>query len=318
MKFFIILFFFFFIKPLYAYQTDHVKVGDTLQSIAKRNFQQVKIKYGDRIHDYEEDLKKWNPKITDWNKLQKSQLLYVDYPYDPSLQGSTWTPTLGKFDDANEYDQKFSLAVFYASSFGSYKETTSEQTVDSGQNFPVTLGMASSLTNAEKIHFLLASIYWAQSSKGTVAGNSTSSTKEFSTPGELGFNTYYQYYMKDRSLGVYSGYDFEKLNTFNTSQIVSGSPVENVDNQIHYVTAGMFYAFEPYDLKMTLKASISKTLASTTSGTVPLTGYKYIFYYTIKPLGPLNLSFFYKHHELKGPTNLSINRIGFSIGFALF
>ena len=306
-----------FTNHSFAYEVDKINTGDNLEKIAKRNLGRVWTKYSDP-KEYAKDIKKWNPNILDWNNPPKNQIIYVDYPYDIYAAGSTWAPTLGLFEEKNEFNQKFSMNAFYASSFGTYSEVTSEQTVKSGQNFPITLGFGFSSTNDEKEHFILGSVYWAQASKGNVTGNSTSSTSEFSIPGEIGGNFYYQYYLKENLLGIYSGYDFEKFNTFNTSEIVSGSQVANVDNKIHYATIGLSQGFSIFDLKMNLKASVSKTIASTTTGSKSLTGMKYILFYTVKPEGRFSFNVFYKHHKLKGPTELSIDRIGFSLGIMVF
>jgi len=214
-------------------------------------------------------------------------------------------------------ESRVTFNVFYASSFGTYKEITSEQTVTSGQNFPVTFGVGFSSADEQKKHFIFGSAYWAQASKGSVKGNSESATQEFSIPGEVGGNLYYQYYFKENSLGIYSGYDYEKLNTFNTDQLVSGASIVNIDNQLHYATLGATQGFSLFNLKMNIKASVSKTIASSTSGSKSLTGMKYIFFYTYKPEGRFNFNVFYKHHSLKGPTDLSIDRIGISVGFLM-
>ncbi len=298
-----------------AIETDKIQVCDTIESIAKRNFKNVSVKYGARFKEYEDDIKKWNPEITDWKRPPKKQLIYVDYPYNYYVAGSMSAPPLGK-DDA--FEPEFSLSAFYSFSFGGYKEVTSDQTVQSGQNFPVTLGLGLSLTNEEKKHFLLSSAYWAQSSKGEVGGNSTSPTAEFSIPGEVGFNFYYQYYFKENLLGLYLGYDYEKLTTFNTSEIVSGSPIRTIDNKIQYATFGASKGFSLFNLKMNLKTSFSKSLASTTSGTAALSGSKYIIYYSVIPEGRFSFHALYKHHELSGPTKLSIDRIGLSVGILVF
>jgi hypothetical protein len=312
------VFFIFSYNFAHAYVTDKINSGDTLETIARRNIDKVRIKYGTRLNDYEKDLKKWNPLITDWENPPKNQLIYVDYPYAHYLQGSTWAPLLGANEDTSEYNQKFSLIGFYASSFGNYTEVTNEQTVKSGQNFPVTLGLGFSATNENMEHLVLGSFYWAQSSKGNVTGNSQASTSSFSIPGEVGGNLYYQYYLKENSLGIYSGYDYEKLNTYNTDQIITGSPVVNVSNNLHYGTIGLSKGFSLFDYKMNLKASASKIFTSTTTGTKALTGTKYIVYYTYRPEGRFNFNVFYKHHELSGTTKLSIDRIGFSIGIIIF
>ncbi|MDD4976290.1 MAG: LysM domain-containing protein [Bacteriovorax sp.] len=318
MKILLSIIVFFSLQSSHAYLVDHVRQGDTSESIAKRNMHQVWIKYGEHYKDYEEDIKKWNPKITDWKNPPNDELLYVDFPYDYYVSGSTWNPSLGKYEEPTEFNQKLSLNAFYASSFGSYEEKTAEQTVNSDQNFPITLGLGFSTTNEQREHFIVGSVYWAQASKAKVSGNAASSTSDLSVPGELGYNLYYQYYMKENSLGIYSGYDYEKLNTLNTNEIIAGSPLVNIDNRVHYGTIGLTKSFSFFNLNMNLKSSVSKTLTSTTTGTKALTGYKYILYYTIKPEGRFSFNMFLKHHELEGPTKLSINRIGLSIGISIF
>lgn len=316
-KLLLLFFLLIFANLTFAYEVDKINAGDNLEKIAKRNLGRVWMKYSD-AKEYAKDIKKWNPKILDWNHPPKNQIIYVDYPYDIYVSGTNWAPALGAYEEPTEFNQKFSMNAFYASSFGSYSETTSEQTVNSGQNFPVTFGAGFFATNDEKIHFAQMSFYWAQASKGNVKGNSETTTTNLSIPGEVGGNLYYQYFLKDYSLGLYSGYDYEKLNTFNTDQIVSGAPVTNIDNQLHYVTLGASKGFSFLDFKMNLKASISKTIASSTSGTKALTGMKYILFYTYKPEGRFNFNVFYKHHELSGPTKLAIDRIGFSVGIMVF
>lgn len=317
MKFILGIMLLIFTNHSFAYEVDKINTGDNLEKIAKRNLRRVWGKHSDP-KEYAKDIRKWNPNIINWNNPPKNQIIYVDYPYDVYAAGTTWAPNLGLYEEPNEFNQKFSMNAFYASSFGTYSEVTSEQTVKSGQNFPVTFGFGFSTTNDEKIHFAQASVYWAQASKGSVKGNSETTTTEFSIPGEVGGNLYYQYFLKDYSLGLYSGYDFEKLNTFNTDQIVSGAPVTNIDNKIHYATLGVSKGFTLMDFKMNIKASISKTVASSTTGTKALTGTKYIVFYTYKPEGRFNFNVFFKHHELQGQTQLKIDRIGFSLGIMLF
>lgn len=292
-----ILLYFFIINSLQATELDKIVRGDTLEIIAKRNVGRVQTEYGKDYKKYAKDLKEWNSDITDWNNPPLGQLIYVD---SPAL-----------------FNYKISLYGFYAASFGSYSEITGEQTVKSGQNFPVTFGLGFNATNQERVHTILGSFYWAQSSKGNVTGNSDAAISTFTIPGEKGANLYYQYFIKEGSFGIYTGYDFEKLNTFNTDKLMTGSQIENIDNNIHYLTVGMSKRFTVYNFKMNLKASVSKTLASSTSGSKALTGTKYIVYYTYSPAGRFNFSVFYKHHSLKGPTELSIARIGFSIGLGL-
>lgn len=304
----------------HAYEIDVIKSGDNLESIAKRNIHRVSIKYGKNYKDYAEDIKKWNPKITDWAHPSKDQQIYVDFPYDHYVSGSTWTPPLGleSSEGSDEFDQKLSLSIFYASSFGTYSENINDQSITSGQNFPVTLGLGFSSTNNEMKHFVVGSFYWAQASSGNVKDSSGTSDTSLSIPGEIGGNLYYQNYLREQKVALYGGYDFEKLNTFNTDQVIEGAAIGNVDNKIHYATLGLSKGFSLFDLNMNIKASFSKSIASSTSGPKALTGTKYIVFYTYKPQSRFSFNAFFKHHNLSGPTELSINRFGLMVGYSLF
>jgi hypothetical protein len=310
----------FFRSIAFGQEVDLARKNDTLESISLRNILRVSHKYRNSVNDYQADLRKWNPTISDWSNFKENQLIYIDYPFDIYVSGSTWAPELGLGEKSGEFSERFFMSVFYASSFGSYSEMTNEQTVTSGQNFPITLGTAFSLTNEEKKNFVVGSFYWAKASKGNVTGDSGVDNSNFKTPGEIGGNLYYQHFFKDYQLGFYTGYDFEILNTFNTSDIITGKPVVNIENKMNYLTGGFVKGFSFLKLNFNFKASISKTISSTISstGTIPFTGQKYILNLTYKPNDKYNFNVFYKHHSLSGSTQLAINRIGFSVGFSLF
>lgn len=315
---FVIFFSFFYSCTTRAYETDYIKKDDNIETIAKRNFNKVSLKYGGNFQDYEEDIKKWNPKITNWKNPPVNQYIYVDYPYAHYVLDSTWSPSLGVWEDSKFSLKNASLSGFFSPTFGRYTEKTANQTVISNQNFPLTFGLGFSFTSDEKKHYLVGSGYWAQPSKGNVSGDNGIQTTSFTSPGEIGSTLYYQYYFNEQQLGLYTGYDYEKLNTFNTNEIVEGVPLKNIENNMHYATVGLSKAFSYRSLDMNLKASVSNVISSSTTGTQPLKGYKYILYFTYKPTLPLSLNFFYKHHSLSGPTDLSIDRIGLSLGITIF
>lgn len=56
------------------------KREDSLEKIAKRNFERVKIKYRDEAA-YQADIIKWNPDIQVWQDMKKGQVIYIEYPY---------------------------------------------------------------------------------------------------------------------------------------------------------------------------------------------------------------------------------------------
>ena len=56
------------------------KKEDSLEKIANRNFERVKIKYKNEAA-YQADIIKWNPDISSWQEMKKNQIIYVEYPY---------------------------------------------------------------------------------------------------------------------------------------------------------------------------------------------------------------------------------------------
>jgi hypothetical protein len=301
-----------------AAEIDVIQKDDNIESIAKRNIEGVQLKYNNRLQDYQNDIKKWNPRISDWQHPPLNQKIYVDYPYSHYLTSSTWTPDLNSIESKEEVHPQFSLAGYYAASAGTYTETISAQSITSDQNFPITLGLLGNVTNDEKRHYLLSSLYFAKSSNGNVSSNSTSSKASLSSSLEIGGNIYYQYNIESYKLGFFSGYDYEKLSSLNTNEIITGKTIRNIKNNLHYLTIGLAKDFLVYDLRMNLRASASKIVGSSTSGTDKLTGSNFLFQYTYNPRNRFNYGLFYKHYSLKGSTDLSINRIGLSLGYLFF
>lgn len=298
--------------------TDRILKNDNLDKIALRNLEKVQLKYGKDHQTYAHDIKKWNPLITDWSHPLANQLIYVDYPYNPFVQGSTYTESLERLADSDDED-KVSLAAFFASSVGNYKETIDGQSLSSSQNFPATVGLSISATNSEeRKHILDSSIYWAQSTNGSISSGGNTSNNDLSIPFEVGFNLYYQRYFINSRTGFYTGYDYEKLNTFNTEDLAIGGTVQNVINKLHYATLGMNQGFSMFDVKNNFKISFSKSLSSSSTTRTKLSGYKYIFYYTLIPKGRFTFSAFYKHHHFTGSKKLDIDRFGLSIGLIVF
>ena len=314
-----IFFCFLLISFLAKAQTfDYLQSGEDINSFASRNLEKKKIRYGKDVKAFIEDIKKWNLNIKNWANIESGTALYIDYPFPVYVPNTNYTENLKSGLHQSEENQNFSLFGFYTTSFGSYKETTEDQTVTSGQNFPITLGLGTSIANANRNHFLSASFYWAKPSSGKISGNSDSENSSINIPGEIGYNLYYQYYIPESLLGFYSGYDYENLNTFNTDQILIGDPIKNISNKMHYATLGISQSFDLKSIRLNTKLSFSEVLSSSTNGSKALTGHKYLVYLSLRPEGRFSYNLLYKHHDLKGPTNLAINRFGLSIGFQFF
>lgn len=284
-----------------------IKYGDTIQSIARENFENVKIKYKNNLDGYISDIKNWNPLVRNWDSLKRGEYIYIDYPYPSFISGSTWTPNIV------EKESTFNFSFFYAASMGSYTETTNSQIIKTDQNFPITVGFASNFI-FDLDNSVATSIYYAEPTKAKINDSITNSTSNFTIPGEVGGNIYYQRNYIFHNLGMYLGYDYEKLNTYNTAQVLNGETLTNITNKIHYATIGCAQLFKFSSSKLSLKASTSFIFSSASSNNQPpLTGNKQILNLSYFPNEIWSLNFFFKHHKLTGATDLSVNRIGAGI-----
>jgi hypothetical protein len=297
--------------------TDTIRIDDTLESIAKRNAK-THIRFKKNIEDYQDKIKQWNPTITDWTHPPHNQLLYVDYPYNPWLTGSHWAAPLGK--DESSLPDDIALNAYYSASTGSYSESVGIKNLTTSQNFPITFGFGFALADETRKNFLVSSVYWSSSSKANINQGQNTTQSELTLPSEIGGNIYYQYVLKKYNAGIYAGYDFERLNSYNLDEVSTGSQLKNVKNQLHYTTLGVTKSFILFDYNMNLKASYSNSYKSNSdsSSNNSLKGSKYIIYYSFRPTDEYSINIFYKQHNLQGNSEVSIKRYGLSFGLKIF
>lgn len=210
------------------------------------------------------------------------------------------------------------LSVFYIASIGSFSETipNSNLTVSSNQNSPVSIGLAFTSKYKKIEHVLSASFYI---SKLTAT---TDGTQTIAPPLEYGFNIYDQVPLLRQSFFFYGGLDFEKFSTINTEEIASGSEGKSFGQSIFYITGGLSTNFQTRS-GFTAKVALSQSIFSSGNSTTitekkKYTGQRIIFFggYELTPNIALNLLF--KKHFLSGPTELSIDRIGFGFSYRFF
>lgn len=297
--------------------TDAIRYDDTIESIAIRNAINH-IRFKKNLDEYQQKIKQWNPAITDWSHPPHNQLIYVDYPYNPWLTGSQWAAPLGK--DESSLPDDVALNAYYTASIGSYSENIGAKNLSTSQNFPITLGLGFALANEERKNFLVSSLYWTSSSKANINQGQNTIQTELTLPSEIGGNLYYQYVFNKYATGIYAGYDYERLNSYNLDEVASGSLLKNIVNQIHYTTLGITKSFNLFDFNMNLKASYSKSYKSNSdsSSSNSLKGNKYIIYYSLRPTEDYSINIFFKQHNLQGNSEVSIKRYGLSFGLKLF
>jgi hypothetical protein len=299
------------------YEVRYTKTNDTIDTVAERYLPIVKIKYGKRLDDYKSDLKKWNSNITDWDHLEKSTPLYIDYPY-PAYIEHNYAPKLSATDYENEKKSRFNASLSYTASAGMFTEVANSEELKSTQNSLFSLGAGGSYDFSNHDHFLISSIYWSRLSAGKIEGT-TSTQNNITIPSEMGGNLYYQYTFTDSLLSFYGGLDYESLGTYNTRELTAGTALETRTNKFTYGTLGIGKTFNIKSYPITTKLSFSTTLSSSSSSTNTtdtFSGSRALFFTNVKYDEHFGVHFLYKRHDLNGPTKLTINRLGLGLNYS--
>jgi hypothetical protein len=284
-----------------------VREGDGMENILKAFYQTTRS--GNEITGididvkaFAENLKKLNPKITDWHDLQSGTIVVVE----------SSRPT----------KKKASFGFFYTASQGNFSEVvrSTSTNIDFSQTSPITLGVMSQFQFKGSSSVLPASIYLSKLNASPITGIENSGST-FSVPMEIGGNIYYQYSLSSMPLAPYAGLDFEKFTTFNAAELESGAALATRQNSLLYGTIGAGYNFTVGKYRLHVKASYSKTINSSTTSVNSadrFTGSRQMLYFNIKQDGPFLMHVFYKHHNLSGPTDLTVNRFGVGFGYFIF
>lgn len=307
-----------------------IKGKETLDSVATKLIPRYQAKYNKRIEDFKKDLMKWNPQINSWNPIPVFSNIYIEYPY-PAYVSFPYAPKLTRGTNYNVLNsdaetpignKNYTLYAMYTASAGSFHEQikTQEGNIKSTQNSPLSLGIGTTFFLDKTNRMISSSLYWSSLRASKLSGDGVSSS-ELETKPEIGFNFYYQQLTSWYELSFFGGGDYEQFSTFNTSAFVEGEPLALNQNKIFYATAGMARTFFISDLKLLVKSSISQSLKSDTTSSLPtdkFDGQRFTLFGSIKGESQFTYHLLYKRHMLDGPTKLTINRIGVGIGFVIF
>lgn len=323
------------IPDLFARSTElpaiyMIKHKESLEDIAVKLLPKNKIKYGKRIEDLKEDLKDWNPHITNWNEIPLDSNIYIEnpypvfisFPYAEKLQAGK-NYTLVNTDAESPLDNKnFTVFAAYTASAGTFQEnlTAVSGTIQSTQNSTFSLGLGTTIFLDKTNKMLSASVYWSSLQASTLSGTDISSGEIKGVP-EYGFNIYYSQLTSLSDISLYGGIDFERFSTFNTTDFINGAELAYYQNKITFATFGAGKTFHMGGMKIQTKTSIAQTVISETSSLNSIdkfSGQRFLFFTSLKGDSRFTYHFLYKRHMLEGPTKLTINRIGFGLGLVLF
>ena len=291
-----------------VFHIQYTKEYDTLDEIAIRYFPIVKSKYNNQLIFYKKDLIRWNPHITNWKSLTNRRAIYIDSPSESER----------KYDAIN---RRWSFFLFYSAHYGTFTEHVNEQSINSSQTSPATLGLTSYYNLSNRKHALVSNISYSYLRGSTITGTVANTDQDIKIPAELGVSLYYQYNFNYILPTLYTGFDRETFSSFNTSELLQGDSLEIRKNVLYFYTFGFIKSFELKKNALTIRASYAKTFKSTTTSANindKFVGTRLNFYLSIKGTNNFSYNFLFKRFDLSGTTKLVVNRFGVGIGYQFY
>tara|TARA_Y100000780_G_scaffold232562_1_gene266434 strand:- start:151726 stop:152817 length:1092 start_codon:yes stop_codon:yes gene_type:complete len=336
------------IQTSYAYAQGGESLSDFLHH-------QVGIPYK-TLHEkgYLNKIKKWNPAIENYNSLRPNERVYIELPYrtllqpkkekqfpelsmkkdsrktikkrvsDPSsrkIASLSSSSSLNQSIQLVEFQKKhdplsWNLSVFYTLSRGSFEEGIQNSNIKtvSTQDSPITLGMATSKLINDNWGYN-GSLYLSK-----LDGGISELEEEVSLPWEYGVTSYLSYRSSNWPVQIYSGFDYERFSSYNTSELINGASLESIQHNVGFLTLGLSKGFRFLGKSFFSKVSYSRSLYSTQSRDISgsddsLSGSKYMAYLNMLANENWYYHAFFKQHNLKGATELTIARTGVGFGY---
>jgi hypothetical protein len=168
---------------------------------------------------------------------------------------------------------------------------------------------------------MVSSLYISKLTASTVNGDVTNASQSVPIPMEIGVNIYYQYTHTYEYPTYYAGFDREVFTSYNTKEISQSDPLVTRQNVLYFATLGVTKSFTFYKTTMSVRASIARNFVSTSSSGNPsdaFNGMRYLLYLSLKGKHNLSYNLLYKRFSFKGPTDLTLNRIGLGVGWQFY
>lgn len=211
-------------------------------------------------------------------------------------------------------------SIFYMASLGQFtQEDGALAQIEFRQNSPVTLGAMYYYRPRNRAYSISTSLYLSY----LLAASSNTDQGDVTVPMEIGFNAYYEHSVLNNRLQLYGGMDFERFNTFNLSQVSESNDLEFDENALAFLTMGFSKPFSLYKRNFLFKGSLSQSvISSRTSGfsgdtsNEVYSGFKVMAFLSTKLKDRFSMSSLVKYHQLSGPSDVTILRIGMGFGYS--
>lgn len=214
---------------------------------------------------------------------------------------------------------KHGLSSFATTSFGLFSETFNGASATAEQNSPYTIGLSHNYNMSED--YQISSSLYLSHLTATFTG---SSEEEVNIPPEYGL-TFYLDFKKHlfSNWTPYLGVDIERFSTFNSDERELGEKLSTREHQLIYGTFGASTNFNILRQNFFIKTSLSYSLLTQSSrksiaDSSEFSGIKGLLFLATTLTKNWSTHFLFKQHLMNGPTNLSITRYGFGVGYKFF
>lgn len=203
------------------------------------------------------------------------------------------------------------MNIFYTVSKGTFSENINGVKLTNNQDSPFTVGL--NINNQlSKNWGVSSSVYLSQLDSAAQEGGS-----DVNIPFETGMTLYLDYIKN--SYMPYFGFDYEQFSTFNTDELSLGESLRIREHKITYATIGFSRFLNFRNKKIFFKTALSFSINSNSNqksitSNENFNGAKFIAYFNMPISEKWNTHLLVKRHFLKGPTDLTITRIGVGIG----
>lgn len=257
-----------------------------------------------------------NKHVKDWENINQGEVITV-YLSNDVVDLSKILHYVEKNNVVLKGADDWKMSLFYMMSGGSFSETltTSEGSVSSTQDSPLTVGY-SAFRKFKQDYSYSGSLYISVLDIGV-----SDKDEIVSIPWEFGLNSYVGYKKEKWPVEIYGGLDIERFSSFNSDELSSGEALSTREQLVTYLTFGTAQTFNIYKQLFFSKVSFSKSLFTSESRASLInpevfSGFKYMLYLNTKITDKWFVHMLYKQHILEGATELSISRIGIGIGYA--
>jgi hypothetical protein len=318
-----------------SYNIYQTKSYDTVDTIARKFLPTHEREYGkNHIEEYINDLKFWNPKVSDWEVIPVDTEIYIDYPFANS-QSLKVTSTLKSAETLKPESEdvssdeistigKYKFFTTFTLSTGSFAEKipNSSSGIQGQQNSPLTIGFGGNYIFSESVHMFTFSTYYSFLTASRLTRDNVQAPSSAKIPDEIGANLYLQSRIsKEYNLSIYEGLDYERFATFNTKDFIQNNAIlTSYQDSILLATLGICSIFNFNDFTITSKVSVAQIFSSTSnapSSGNSFFGQRILVFASVHGADKFSYNFLYKKHSLDGPTSLIVERIGLGISYDL-